>query len=184
MNRRDCDWTTNSLVTTRRRNVGACDAELLGACRQTHVSEMRPALAHHRHTKYRYLPYLPMPDLQFLSQDQIDQVIIQPSILTSPLIPSSAQVSPRWVGDLKSLSHPPTFAKTPPLFFNRCLLIPNFLSDNDIQEMMARSKQLLDDFTLHGHPMVRPRRSFVISPPSVPHDYDNPRHHEIFLLTR
>ncbi|KAG8939585.1 hypothetical protein FRC04_006217 [Tulasnella sp. 424] len=55
-----------------------------------------------------------MPDLQFLSQDQIDQ-------------------------------------------FHRdgYLLIPNFLSDEDTQEMMTRSKQLLDDFTLQGHPMTK-----------------------------
>ncbi|KAG8914736.1 hypothetical protein FRC00_011224 [Tulasnella sp. 408] len=35
------------------------------------------------------------------------------------------------------------------------LLIPNFLSRDDIQEMMTRSKQLLEDFTLEGHPMTK-----------------------------
>ncbi|KAG8911043.1 hypothetical protein FRC01_005965 [Tulasnella sp. 417] len=35
------------------------------------------------------------------------------------------------------------------------LLIPNFLSQDDVREMMARSKQLLEDFTLEGHPMTK-----------------------------
>ncbi|KDQ21555.1 hypothetical protein BOTBODRAFT_25992 [Botryobasidium botryosum FD-172 SS1] len=35
------------------------------------------------------------------------------------------------------------------------LLLPGFLSDEQIQGLLARTKQLLDDFTLEGHPMTK-----------------------------
>jgi len=37
----------------------------------------------------------------------------------------------------------------------RYLVIPEFLSQDEVHALLNRSKQLLEDFSLDGHPLVR-----------------------------
>jgi hypothetical protein len=54
-----------------------------------------------------------------------------------------------------------TAAWKPPIFdtdkFNKdgYLVIPNFLSPETVDKLYARVQQLLDDFSLDGHPMTK-----------------------------
>jgi hypothetical protein len=35
------------------------------------------------------------------------------------------------------------------------LIVPSFLTSDDVKELLARSRQLLEEFSLDDHPLVR-----------------------------
>ena len=90
--------------------------------------------------------------LQYLSQDQVDQVCYAHDVMLSesPDHKRTLPVLSRWVGTSFSahgVSHTD--------ILHRYLRLSNFLSPEDTDALLTRSRQLLANFSVEDHPLVR-----------------------------
>ena len=97
---------------------------------------------------------MPINKLGYLTQEQVDQVSVISSDSNSPYVSfANACIQPS--SELMGLSCSGTLgASYISRYSNRYLRLPSFLEPDQVEALLTRTKQLLDNFSIEDHPLV------------------------------